>query len=185
MLKELYRAVKWFLVLSILFISIGCAGKTIYQVDGQPIHTNIVQTKLLSTNTKLTYNLIKSFKVKEDDESYLSYEFLSLTNVEIHQIEKADTLCININVFNPTKSFYKLVTTFKAEDAPLDETTLYEGDISRNVFNISLPLGNKGLSTFHYSIYNEQGNLLFESFRARYISKNNKIKNTNELALNH
>lgn len=175
MLKELYRATKWFLVLSFLFISVGCAQKVIYQVDGKPIHTNIIQSRVLNLDAKVTYNLVKSFRVKEDDEFFDSYEFLSFFDEKIYSIESGESLYVNIDVFNPTKGYYKLVSILYSEDNTITtEETLYEGDISRNSLSVNLPLDTEGMMSFYYSLFDEKGNLLFTSFRARYISKINK-----------
>lgn len=159
------------ILVGLLMSLISCAHKVVYQVDGKPIHTNIVQARVLNLNAKVTYNFLKSFKVQEDDEFFYSYEFLSLTCGKQHIIEKAEGLYINIDVFNPNKGYYKLVTELYARDNLITKEELYEGDISRRSFKIDLPLYTNNEITFFYSLLDEKGNLLFKSFEARYISK--------------
>ena len=60
---------KWmrhFLLLVLLLTTIGCSQKTIYQVDGLPIHDNIIKAKTFVLNLTIKYNLTEYFEVKEN-----------------------------------------------------------------------------------------------------------------------
>ena len=159
-----------FILLAIsLLLMTGCATKTVYQINGMPVHDNIVQAKTFNLNLMIKYNLTKHFEVKEDDETYETYEFLPLTTSEIHKIKNASNLIMNVSIFNPEKNEYKIIKYTLIEGGEEEIVDVYDGNISRNNFAFELPLVPNKLIGFYYDAYNKNGNLVFKSFRAQYI----------------
>ena len=99
---------KFIFILIILFLT-SCATKTTFQVDGMPIQDNFVRAKTFNLGLIVKYQMTQYFNVKEGDESYESYEYLPLTNPQIHKIDNPTKMEININVFNENKESYKII----------------------------------------------------------------------------
>jgi hypothetical protein len=156
------------LAISMLLIT-SCATKTIYQMDGQPVSDNIVRAKTFNLDLTLKYSLVNFFNVKEGNESYESYEFLKLTSPEIHKLDDPTKLVMNIVVFNPSKEDYKIIKYVRLEGGDVAESVVYEGSLSRNVFNIELPLVPNRLLSFYWDACNKNGDLIFKSFKAQYV----------------
>jgi len=158
------------LIFIILLLSLtSCSTKTIYQVDGMPISDNFVRAKTFTLDLTIKYTLEQFFEVVEDDESYESYKFLSLTKQKIHKIKNPKRLIMNVNVSNPSKNEYKILKCSSMEGGEEEVGIIYEGNISRNNFVIELPLDKKKLITFYYDVYDKDSNLVFKSFKAQYI----------------
>ena len=167
-----------FLLLAItmlLIITGGCATKTIYQVDGMPISNNIVKAKTFNLGLTIKYSLTNYFEVKEGDETYETYELLSLTTTEIHKIKDPSRICMNISIFNPKKENYKITKYITIEGGEEKKEVVYDGKLSRNSFVIELPLVQNKLVSFYYDACDKSDSLVFKSFRAQYI-----IERTNE-----
>jgi len=161
------------LAVSLLLIT-GCSQKTIYQVDGQPIHNNIVKAKTFALNLTIKYNLTKYFEVKEGDESYETYEFLPLTTLKIHKLKNPSRFTMNVNIFNPDKEQYKIVKYITMEGETENSEVVYDGNLSRHSFIIELPLVQNKLISFYYDACDKNDNLIFKSFRAQYIIEGSK-----------
>ncbi|RLD65136.1 MAG: hypothetical protein DRI84_07465 [Bacteroidetes bacterium] len=158
-----------FIFIILLLSLTSCASKTIYQVDGMPINDNFVRAKTFNLNLTIKYTLEEIFEVVEDDESYESYKFLSLTKKQIHKIKKSNRLIMNINIFNPLKEEYKILKCSSKEGGEEEVEIVYEGNISRNNFVIELPLNGKKLMTSYFDVYDKDSGLVFKSFKAQYI----------------
>lgn len=170
MYKRISRIVFSFLVVIGALVTMGCATKMTYQIDGMPLPDNVIQTRILSLDLKLKYNFVNHYKVKEGDEYFHTWEYLSFfNNNNFNVVEEPTKLCININVFNPSMSAYSIVTTMEVEGEPLELDELYKGNISRNNIAIELPLLEEQAISFYFTLYDKDGNLLFQSFKARYI----------------
>jgi len=159
------------LVVLVLFVlSLGaCSQKIIYQIDGQPMPNNIIQASIISIQTKIKYNLIRTFSIEEGDESYTSYEFLSLFNTSLNKVQKTDKLCMTIQIFNPEKNEYRMESTLQVEGLETKIEPMYNGNISRNVFTLDLPMHSNKMVVFYYTVYDKDDNLVFQSFKAQYI----------------
>jgi len=160
---------KLFMLILIVFLIGGCATKNIYQVDGYAVPNNVISTSIISIQIKINYNLTHYFSVKEDDESYESYEFLAFFPEQIHSLDGDPKVVFNLSIFNPYKNQYKIVKTTLVEGHPNDNETVYKGNISRNQFSFVLPVIKSKLVHFYYSVYDKDDNLLLESFKVRYI----------------
>jgi hypothetical protein len=160
---------RFLLLLVMLLLTTGCATKAIYQIDGMPIQDNIIRAKTFELDLTIKYSLTHIFDVKEDDETYETYEFLSLTNQKIHKLKNPKRLILNVNVFNPSKNSYKIVRYITEEGGGLEGEVVYEGNISRNTFIIELPLAQSKLVSFYYDACDKSDNLVFRSFKAQYV----------------
>lgn len=162
---------KKILLLILFFVLIfgGCATKAIYQIDGMPLPNNVIKAKTFNLNLTIKYSLTQIFDVNEDDETYETYEFLSLTTQEIHKIKNPKRLLLNVNVFNPSKESYKIIKYVMMEGGGLEGEVIYDGDISRNSFVIELPLVPNKLVSFYYDACDKSDNLVFRSFKAQYV----------------
>lgn len=163
------RIIKKILVLLTALTLMGCSQKVIYQVDGQPLPNNVLQSNVLALNLKVKYNFVHYFKVAEDDEYFLSQEYLSFFNDDKpHVIKDLSKLCININVFNPSKKAYSITTTMELAGNRLELAKIYKGDLSRNMMTLRLPSYTNQVVGFYFTMYDENDNLVFQSFKARY-----------------
>jgi len=165
------KKLKIYLLLLFLLFSLGCSKKTIYQIDGAPVPDNVIKAKTFDLNLVIKYNLTRFFEVKEGDESYMSYEFLPLLTPKIHKIKNSDRLVLNINVFNPSKNYYKLIKYIKLEGGDAAAEILYEGDLSRKNITVELPLVTNKLISFYYDACDKSEQLIFRSFKAQYITE--------------
>ena len=157
------------LILIMTLLINGCAHKRIYQVDGMILPDNVIRAKTFNLNLIINYNMVKIFDIKEDDESYETFEYLSLTSAQIHKIKNPKKLVLNINVFNPRKEDYKIIKYLFKEGGGLEGEVLYSGNISRNSFSIELPLDLNKFFSFYYDACDKNDNLVFRSFKAEYI----------------
>lgn len=160
---------RYFLLLLMLLLTTGCASKTIYQIDGQPMPNSIIRAKTFNLDLTIKYSLTQIFDVKEDDETYETYEFISLTDQKIHKLKNPKRLILNVNVFNPSKNNYKIVKYITQEGGASESEIVYEGNISRNNFVIELSLVPNKLLSFYWDACNKNGDLIFKSFKAQYV----------------
>jgi len=159
---------KFIFILIILFLT-SCATKTTFQVDGMPIQDNFVRAKTFNLGLIVKYQMTQYFNVKEGDESYESYEYLPLTNPQIHKIDNPTKMEININVFNENKESYKIIKYITKEGGDLQAEVVYDGNLSRNNLTLQLPLEKNKLINFYLDINDKKDNLELRTFKAQYI----------------
>jgi hypothetical protein len=157
------------ILLVFMILSTGCAIKPVYQVNGYPVPNNVIKAKTFALDLTITYNLQKTFNVKEGKESYQTYDFLPLTDSTIFKIKDDEKLIFNIDVFNPLKKYYKLVQYTTIEGGGGDEVVLYEGELSRKHVSVHLPLIPTKLVSFYYDACSKNDDLVFRSFQNQYI----------------
>ncbi len=153
-----------------LWLLTSCAQKTIYQIDGRPLPNNILQARILSLGLKLKYNIMHFSRVKEGDEYYEDYIFLPIMQEEIIKIENPERVIMSIDIFNPMKNEYSIVKHITLEGGESVIETMYDGNLSRNSLRIELPLVEQKLVVFSFDMYDKKENLVFTSFKTRYIS---------------
>ncbi len=159
------------LILIFLLLTLSsCIQKITHQLDGKPLQNNIVNVKIMSENIKIKYAFIKSYEVKEDDEFYNTYYAYNIVDPILHKIKDPIDLDYRIYVFNPGKKYYKIVTYTSQiiGDKLVLADTLYSGNLSRNEFDIKLPMYSTHEVEFYFDVLNEKDDLLFESFKVRY-----------------
>ena len=162
------------LAISMLLIT-SCSTKTIYQVDGMPVSTNIIRAKTFNLNLTIKYSLTNYFEVKEGKESYETYDLLPITTSKINKLKNPSRLCINISIFNPMKEHYKIIKYVTIGGGETEKEVVYDGKLSRNNFTIELPLVPNKLVSFYYDACDKSDNLVFRSFRAQYIIEGSNI----------
>lgn len=160
---------KVLILLCMLLIFVGCSTKQIIQVDGMPISQNEMRLKIFDLNLIMKYNLMNIYDIIEDDESYEFYSYLPVISQKIQKIDKTKKLILNVNIFNPEKHQYKLITFNNVEGGKQKIEEIYYGDISRKKLSIKLPTTPNKLIRFHFKINDERGNLFFRSFDMKYI----------------
>jgi len=147
----------------------SCASKNVYQINGVPVPDKVIQAKVFALEMTVTYTLSKSFTIKEDDEAYRSFEHLSLFKEDYHKIKEGETLLMKLSVFNPKKSHYIIEQHSIVEGGETYSIEVYDGNLSRNSIEFRLPDRGSEKVVFYYDVYNEKGNLVYQSFKARYI----------------
>jgi hypothetical protein len=159
---------KFLLLLMVLLLLTGCATTQVYQIQGVPVPDKVIQAKIFGLGATVTYNLSKTFTIKEEDESYRSFEHLSLFD-DIHKINKDETVVMNLSVFNPNRSHYKIEQHAMIQGGGDYNIVVYNGNLSRNKITFRLPVKKSSKVVFYFDVYDMKDDLVYQSFRAQYI----------------
>lgn len=159
---------KIFLIfISLLFLA-GCAQKIVYQIDGKPISDNIVRAELIESNIIVKYMILEKFYEYEGGEKYISHNFLNIMSDEIYHISNESKLELNIYVFNPNKINYRIKNIFIIGDNK-NVIHYYNGKLSRNDLNISLPIEKGEVIDVYFEILDYNNKMLYRSFNLKYL----------------
>lgn len=161
----------WILLGVVSLLVSGCATpdhkRPILQIDGQPISDKMISLTVFDLEIRLKYQLSKHFKVIEGDEYYHTHEYLTLTDIDIHKVEDNEELSMDVIIYNPFQKEFKLVTHTTTEGGTKLETSEYEGNLSRKLFNIKLPR-TSGRTEWFFEITGPTGQRFYQSFKAYY-----------------
>ena len=158
-----------YLVLLGLILLTGCTYHQTVQLDGYPLPENVVRTHVFGITSRLTYQLIRIYDIKEGEESYETYEHLLLAEGDVNLVGKnAKKLQIDIQLYNPNKEFYEIEGVLEMLGTPIVRKVWYKGKLSRNIINIDLPLQTNSTLGYYFIIRDEDDNIVYRSFKAKY-----------------
>lgn len=143
--------------LVVMFLLIGCGGKTIVQMDGMPIPNFEYVAQDEETGVKASYILTRYHKQYEGNEFLIVPEYLNAW--DDNEIDSTDTerLILHVRVVNLKRIEYNVWYEFQSADGShMSYRNLYHGRLSRKDFSVDLPI-TAGLSAKYRIAIDEHG----------------------------
>lgn len=168
------RSLTMICLLVLLAAATGCSRKMTINVDGGPAPQNAIKATVPYPPMKLSYALVRFYGVSEGDETLETWEYISMIGYNgAHEVKKKNLrrLVLKLSIYNPETEDYSLVVSCLRENLKtgkqwMDQSVLYEGNLSRKDLDIEFPPDIGTSTRVKFRLYDDEGELAHESFEA-------------------
>ena len=155
-------------ILLLTILTFGCAKNMIINVDGMPVSNHEYNLTNDETKVRTVFVLARYYREYEGKEYIIKPEYLDALHMNRITPETTERLILHIKVINLKKQRFAIYWEISEPGGRSSSTLLYDGELSRIDFSVTLPTIEAGDYEYLFRLMSENGDDLFSLPQMRY-----------------